>query len=156
MRLKWFLAIMLALAPLAQAHGEEPKSFADELRQLAPPPPPPPPPAEVRPSEDELIAKAKEFAVNEIPIWKNQLRGAAAADRAKSYTWQLPNPTGCDRYLGNHCDLDLKSMDEMRVFWGTYFDILKRNMPGVAITLKYMDAPSYGGEPHGVEITASW
>jgi hypothetical protein len=154
MRIKLFMVTVLALAVLTQAHAEESKIFGDELRQSAPPPPSPPP-AEVRPTKDELIAKAKIFAADEIPIWKAQLRSAAAGG-AKTYEWQLPTPTGPDPYTGTHYFLDLKSMDEMRVFWGTYFDILKQNMPGVAVTIKYFDSASYEGKPHGVEMTASW
>jgi hypothetical protein len=150
MRSKLLLAFMLVLAPLAQAHAEE-YNLGAELKRLAPQPPPRPP-AEVRPSKDELIAMAKESAANELPILIAELTGAAThGDTSKE--WQFPNRRPL---TGVPSGVYLKSMDEMRAYWGTYFDILKRSMPGVTLTLKYWNGPSYDGEPSGCQITASW
>ncbi|MCG2625612.1 hypothetical protein L6654_03165 [Bradyrhizobium sp. WYCCWR 13023] len=148
MRSKLLFAFLLALAPVTQSLAE---SFGDELRRLAPPAPPSPP-KEVRPSKDELTARAKKEAEGAVAIWRAQLRGLAAHGDT-SYVWEFHNPN----YFPNGIvSLELQSMDEMRTYCGTYFGIIERGLPGVTLNLKYWNGPSYEGKPSGCQITASW
>ena len=149
MRLRLPLIVMLLVFPLTHAPAEEAKSFKDKLREMAPQPPPPPPP-EVMHTKEELRAKARQLAQTEVPITRVNLERAAAQGE-KSYSWWIDNPMG-QRAIGDPW-LDLKSIDEMRVFAEALVGILKLNMTGVAFSLKY---PEYPGKPRSFQITASW
>jgi hypothetical protein len=149
MRLRLPLIVMLLVFPLAHTPAEEAKSFRDKLREMAPQPPPSPPP-EVKHTKEELIAKARELAQTEVPLAKVNLERAAAHGE-KSYSWWVYNPLGQGAF-GDPW-LDLKSIDEMRVFAEALVDVLKLNMTGVAFALKY---PEYPGKPRSFQITASW
>jgi hypothetical protein len=165
MRLKLFLLLMLAIAPLAGARAEDPQTFRDELRKLMPAPPAPPPP-DVPHDEEELIAKAKEYCAVNLPTLKDLLR-TLAKDGQREFTWHEYNPIrkqlrdGKLSWQGKQPGqiwLEFNSTKEEQIFWVAVFDVLRGEMPGVQFYLDtdYTSAPTPPYHPTMVAITASW